>query len=87
MIKKNNAGLAQLVEQLICNHLVVGSSPIAGSTLKKAFLNGKAFIYASFGLSCIVLFCILCILFAFLECNVCAKKRFTFAHFFAHFFY
>ena len=25
------AGVAQLVEQLICNHQVVGSSPITGS--------------------------------------------------------
>ena len=28
------AGLAQLVEQLICNHQVAGSSPIAGSSFK-----------------------------------------------------
>src|SRR5690606_34438160 len=27
------AGVAQLVEQLICNHQVVGSSPITGSIL------------------------------------------------------
>lgn len=27
-----NAGIAQLVEQLICNQQVIGSSPIAGST-------------------------------------------------------
>ena len=26
-----NAGIAQLVEQLICNQQVIGSSPIAGS--------------------------------------------------------
>jgi hypothetical protein len=30
-----NAGIAQLVEQLICNQQVIGSSPIAG------FLFGK----------------------------------------------
>ena len=29
--KKLNAGVAQLVEQLICNQQVVGSNPIAGS--------------------------------------------------------
>ena len=28
----NFAGVAQLVEQLICNHQVVGSSPITGSS-------------------------------------------------------
>ena len=27
------AGVAQLVEQLICNHQVVGSSPITGSSI------------------------------------------------------
>ncbi len=27
------AGVAQLVEQLICNHQVVGSSPITGSNV------------------------------------------------------
>ena len=27
------AGVAQLVEQLICNHQVVGSSPITGSSV------------------------------------------------------
>jgi hypothetical protein len=36
------AGLAQLVEQLICNQQVVGSIPIAGSTIpKKIFPIGK----------------------------------------------
>jgi hypothetical protein len=29
-----NAGIAQLVEQLICNQQVVGSNPTAGSNLK-----------------------------------------------------
>ena len=27
------AGIAQLVEQLICNHQVVGSTPTAGTTV------------------------------------------------------
>ena len=31
----NDAGVAQLAEQLICNQQVVGSSPITGSTTKK----------------------------------------------------
>jgi hypothetical protein len=30
-----DAGLAQLVEQLICNQQVAGSSPIASSILKR----------------------------------------------------
>ncbi len=30
-----NAGIAQLVEQLICNQQVIGSSPIAGLTFRK----------------------------------------------------
>ena len=30
------AGVAQLVEQLICNHQVVGSSPITGSSIQRA---------------------------------------------------
>ena len=30
----HEAGIAQLVEQLICNQQVIGSNPIAGSTLK-----------------------------------------------------
>jgi hypothetical protein len=29
-----NAGIAQLVEQLICNQQVVGSNPTAGSSFK-----------------------------------------------------
>ena len=29
----HQAGVAQLVEQLICNHQVVGSSPITGSNI------------------------------------------------------
>ena len=35
-----NAGVAQLVEQLICNHQVVGSIPIT-SFLKKVFRKVK----------------------------------------------
>jgi hypothetical protein len=31
--REGKAGIAQLVEQLICNQQVVGSSPTAGSTL------------------------------------------------------
>jgi len=31
---RENAGIAQLVEQLICNQQVVGSNPTAGSPLK-----------------------------------------------------
>ena len=31
---KNFAGIAQLVEQLICNQQVAGSSPIASSKIK-----------------------------------------------------
>jgi hypothetical protein len=34
------AGIAQLVEQLICNQQVIGSNPIAGSEHK--LLNTKA---------------------------------------------
>ena len=33
-----NAGIAQLVEQLICNQQVVGSSPTAGSLFKSRVL-------------------------------------------------
>ncbi|MEY2559203.1 MAG: hypothetical protein QOE34_2628 [Verrucomicrobiota bacterium] len=32
-----NAGIAQLVEQLICNQQVIGSSPIAGFSLENCF--------------------------------------------------
>jgi hypothetical protein len=32
-----NAGIAQLVEQLICNQQVVGSNPSAGSVAPSAF--------------------------------------------------
>ena len=35
-----------MVEQLICNHQVVGSTPTAGSTLKQRLSTRKAFIYA-----------------------------------------
>ncbi|MEY2540636.1 MAG: hypothetical protein QOI22_238 [Verrucomicrobiota bacterium] len=39
-----NAGIAQLVEQLICNQQVVGSNPSAGSIVKQQFLRvGKKF--------------------------------------------
>src|ERR1043166_2709324 len=39
-----NAGIAQLVEQLICNQQVIGSSPIAGSPLiAPAKIAGFAF--------------------------------------------
>ncbi len=31
---EDNAGVAQLVEQLICNQLVGGSSPLTGSILE-----------------------------------------------------
>ena len=34
-----NAGLAQLVEHLICNQAVVGSNPTAGSTSHKGLLE------------------------------------------------
>lgn len=35
VLKVENAALAQLVELLICNQSVVGSSPIGGSIFKK----------------------------------------------------
>ena len=35
LLFERNAGIAQLVEQLICNQQVIGSSPIAGSLLSK----------------------------------------------------
>ena len=35
-----NAGIAQLVEQLICNQQVVGSNPTAGSLVTKRSLSG-----------------------------------------------
>ena len=34
VFSQGNAGIAQLVEQLICNQQVVGSNPSAGSRLK-----------------------------------------------------
>ena len=34
-----NAGVAQLVEQLICNHQVGGSSPFTGSNKYGGFVN------------------------------------------------
>ena len=39
------AGIAQLVEQLICNQQVIGSNPIAGSGLKLAGLGRSLLIY------------------------------------------
>jgi hypothetical protein len=35
--RPHQAGVAQLVEQLICNHQVVGSSPITGSSIYGRF--------------------------------------------------
>ena len=40
---KGDAGIAQLVEQLICNQQVVGSNPTAGSRLRCATAGGPAF--------------------------------------------
>ena len=41
-LPRNFAGLAQLVEQLICNQQVVGSSPTAGSSMAGAIgLGGR----------------------------------------------
>ncbi len=37
----NNAGVAQLAEQLICNQQVVGSIPITSSKNVTPFLRGK----------------------------------------------
>ncbi len=39
------AGLAQLVEQLICNHQVASSSPAAGTTLRTLGDNTPFLIY------------------------------------------
>jgi mannose/fructose-specific phosphotransferase system component IIA len=36
MFLEGDAGIAQLVEQLICNQQVIGSSPIAGSPYNQA---------------------------------------------------
>jgi hypothetical protein len=36
IILSTNAGIAQLVEQLICNQQVIGSNPIAGSAAPRA---------------------------------------------------
>src|SRR5688572_8124957 len=41
------AGVAQLVEQLICNHQVVGSSPITGSSFS-GFLTSKPNLFRAF---------------------------------------
>ena len=37
LIYEGNAGIAQLVEQLICNQQVVGSNPTAGSLVNPEF--------------------------------------------------
>ena len=37
LIYEGNAGIAQLVEQLICNQQVVGSNPTAGSIVNRGF--------------------------------------------------
>ena len=37
--KRCKAGIAQLVEQLICNQQVVGSNPTAGSMLNPGFAH------------------------------------------------
>jgi hypothetical protein len=42
-----NAGIAQLVEQLICNQQVIGSSPIAGSLSES--VSKISTTYCSFG--------------------------------------
>ena len=36
-----NAGIAQLVEQLICNQQVVGSNPTAGSLVNQRLADGS----------------------------------------------
>ncbi len=41
MIFSSFAGVAQLVEQLICNQQVAGSSPIASSSTVEGFLSGQ----------------------------------------------
>ena len=38
----HEAGIAQLVEQLICNQQVIGSNPIAGSSFKINDLRSRA---------------------------------------------
>jgi hypothetical protein len=38
-VRRIFAGIAQLVEQLICNQQVVGSNPTAGSLLNASFLD------------------------------------------------
>ena len=39
--KPDSAGVAQLVEQLICNQQVTGSSPVASTTMGAAPENGS----------------------------------------------
>ena len=47
-----NAGIAQLVEQLICNQQVVGSNPTAGSLRKsRGTPAGQRFCLDTFGIS------------------------------------
>ena len=48
------AGLAQLVEQLICNHQVGGSSPSAGTTVKPLFRSEAFFISRTFRINDVV---------------------------------
>src|SRR5438477_12724884 len=43
-----NAGIAQLVEQLICNQQVVGSNPTAGSLLKWVVLPKSTLFYCPY---------------------------------------
>ena len=43
----HEAGIAQLVEQLICNQQVIGSNPIAGSSFKINDLRSRALVLAS----------------------------------------
>ena len=41
----HEAGIAQLVEQLICNQQVIGSNPIAGSSFKINDLRSRALVH------------------------------------------
>ena len=43
-----NAGIAQLVEQLICNQQVVGSNPTAGSLVNRDFRGPKKVLLGHF---------------------------------------
>jgi hypothetical protein len=46
-LHENNAGVAQLVEQLICNQQVTGSSPVASSK-KSMYFNDKIICHFNF---------------------------------------